>query len=399
MSRQLLFKQIKTSNGPRFARNFCTRRTVKNWVNPTYNTAWTDEDIESARTFQPKHNPKTGIDKFLYTSVRLAYHGFNAISFYNQHDPSGKAVKFRLIFLESIAGVPGMVGAAARHFKSLRNLERDYGWIHTLLEEAENERMHLLTVMTMFEAGRMAKLCVFSAQMVLAPLLTVVAFINPKYIHRFVGYLEETAVHTYSHIIEKMETPGSKLQQEWGHLMAPDIAKQYWRMADNATWLDVIKQIMADEANHRDVNHTFASLKSTEINPYIAKHHKAGMQVQEFMEKKEGWMFGADALREESSSYLSNPAHNANLDALSMIEKEKLSLLFDQAAKKTPQSADVADPVHLVQELKGVDLPYNAEFFLETVDLNGDGMIQRSEWERFLSEVQSKQGIGAKVNL
>merc|ERR550519_3344820 len=181
----------------------------------------------------------------------------------------------------------------------------------------------------------MAKLCVFSAQMFLAPALTVVAFINPKYIHRFVGYLEETAVHTYSHIIEKMETPGSKLQKEWGHLMAPDIAKQYWRMADDATWLDVIKQIMADEANHRDVNHTFASLKSNETNPYIEKHHKAGMQVQEFMEKKEGWMFGTNAIREESKSYLSMPAHDANMAAFHRVERETLEIIFNEAALKT----------------------------------------------------------------
>ena len=32
-----------------------------------------------------------------------------------------------------------------RHLRSLRRMNRDHGWIHTLLEEAENERMHLLT--------------------------------------------------------------------------------------------------------------------------------------------------------------------------------------------------------------------------------------------------------------
>jgi len=32
-------------------------------------------------------------------------------------------------------------------------MERDYGWIHTLLEEAENERMHLLTFLTVFPPG------------------------------------------------------------------------------------------------------------------------------------------------------------------------------------------------------------------------------------------------------
>lgn len=70
----------------------------------------------------------------------------------------------RMLFLETVAGVPvrslqllhliyinllfslqGMVGGMVRHLKSLRDMKRDYGWIHTLLEEAENERMHLLT--------------------------------------------------------------------------------------------------------------------------------------------------------------------------------------------------------------------------------------------------------------
>ena len=59
-------------------------------------------------------------------------------------DPSPKACAWRILYLESIAGVPGMVSACLRHFRSLRCLQRDHGWIHTLLEEAENERMHLL---------------------------------------------------------------------------------------------------------------------------------------------------------------------------------------------------------------------------------------------------------------
>ena len=38
--------------------------------------------------------------------------------------------------LETIAGVPGMIGAMLRHFHSLRKLTRDNGWIHTLLGES-----------------------------------------------------------------------------------------------------------------------------------------------------------------------------------------------------------------------------------------------------------------------
>jgi hypothetical protein len=37
-----------------------------------------------------------------------------------------------------------MVAGMLRHLKSLRRMERDNGWINTLLQEAENERMHLV---------------------------------------------------------------------------------------------------------------------------------------------------------------------------------------------------------------------------------------------------------------
>ncbi len=50
-------------------------------------------------------------------------------------------------------GVPGMVGGMLRHMKSLRSMRRDNGWIHTLLEEAENERMHLLTFLQLRQPG------------------------------------------------------------------------------------------------------------------------------------------------------------------------------------------------------------------------------------------------------
>lgn len=34
----------------------------------------------------------------------------------------------RFLFLESVAGVPGMVGASVRHLHSLRRMKRDNGW-------------------------------------------------------------------------------------------------------------------------------------------------------------------------------------------------------------------------------------------------------------------------------
>ena len=52
----------------------------------------------------------------------------------------------RAVVLETIAAVPGMVAGMILHLKSLRKMEDDRGWIKTLLDEAENERMHLMTL-------------------------------------------------------------------------------------------------------------------------------------------------------------------------------------------------------------------------------------------------------------
>lgn len=56
--------------------------------------------------------------------------------------------------LETVAAVPGVVGAFHRHFRSLRNMKRDHGWINPMQEESENERMHLLIWMKVTKPTR-----------------------------------------------------------------------------------------------------------------------------------------------------------------------------------------------------------------------------------------------------
>ncbi|MBE0473475.1 alternative oxidase [Rhodoferax sp.] len=51
----------------------------------------------------------------------------------------------RAVVLETVAAVPGMVGGALQHLRALRRMESDRGWIRVLIDEAENERMHLMT--------------------------------------------------------------------------------------------------------------------------------------------------------------------------------------------------------------------------------------------------------------
>jgi threonyl-tRNA synthetase len=67
---------------------------------------------------------------------------------------------YRAIFLETVAGVPGMIGGMSRHLRSLRTLERDHGWIHHLLQEAENERMHLFFFLKQRNPGIMFRISI-----------------------------------------------------------------------------------------------------------------------------------------------------------------------------------------------------------------------------------------------
>jgi threonyl-tRNA synthetase len=89
-----------------------------------------------------------------------------------------------------------------RHLRSLRMMQRDNGWINTLLEEAENERMHLLTFMEMRQPGRFFRACVIVAQGVMFNMMFLAYLVSPKFCHSLVGYLEEEAVKTYTHAIK-----------------------------------------------------------------------------------------------------------------------------------------------------------------------------------------------------
>lgn len=157
-----------------------------------------------------------------------------------------------------------------RHLKSLRSMKRDYGWIHTLLEEAENERMHLLIFMTMKDPGLIFRLMVLGAQGVFFNAFFLTYLITPKTCHRFVGYLEEEAVKTYTGLLKDLDGP--EHLKSWGNEEAPRIAVNYYKLNSNATVRDVIKCIRADEAHHRDVNHTFAGLDpNSDPRPFLLK--------------------------------------------------------------------------------------------------------------------------------
>lgn len=240
------------------------------------NHVWTDEEIEKCLASKDKkYQPQTMSDHFVVNVMRTLYHTFNFITGYKEDNPTTRSIEWRLIVLESFAGVPGFLAAAFRHFYSLRTLKKNEPFIFTLLEEANNERMHLLVCLKQFNAGMFTRFLVMGAQFTMVPFLMALYAVYPPAMHRFVGHLEETAVHTYANIIKSIETPGTHLNKDWVDLPAPQMAIDYWMLPKDADWLLVMKHVLADEAHHRDVNHGIASLGlDPQENPFLEEHQQ-----------------------------------------------------------------------------------------------------------------------------
>ena len=156
------------------------------------------------------------------------------------------------VVLETVAAVPGMVGGVVRHLRSLRRMAHDGGWINHLLHEAENERMHLLTWMKICQPTGIERFFVVSVQGLYFGAFLLAYFVCPRWCHRFVGYLEEIAVESYTDMIRSIDE--GKLE----NVPAPDLAIQYWNLPKEAKLRDVALAVRVDEAQHRDVNHHLA---------------------------------------------------------------------------------------------------------------------------------------------
>ena len=158
----------------------------------------------------------------------------------------------RAVVLETVAAVPGMVAGTLRHLRSLRRMEDDGGWIHTLLDEAENERMHLMTFMHIARPSGFERLLVLLAQGIFYNLYFLLYLLSPRTAHRVVGYFEEEAVFSYTEYLAGVDN-GTH-----ANVPAPAVAIAYWKLAPDARLREVIVAVRADEVRHRDVNHGFA---------------------------------------------------------------------------------------------------------------------------------------------
>ena len=190
------------------------------------------------------HQPSGFSDRFAFALVRFMRF-FADVFFAGRYG-------HRAVVLETVAAVPGMVGGAIQHLRSLRRLKDDDDWIHTLLDEAENERMHLMTFLHIARPTRVERFIIVVAQGIFYNAFFLLYMFSTRTAHRLVGYLEEEAVYSYTEYLEGIDSG------RYENVPAPDIAKRYWKLPADARLREVVEAVRADEAGHRDVNHGFA---------------------------------------------------------------------------------------------------------------------------------------------
>jgi ubiquinol oxidase len=196
-------------------------------------------------SLQQHYTPKNFSDRFALAFTKSAR--FFADTFFAHR------YGHRAVVLETVAAVPGMVGGALQHLRALRRMESDDGWIHTLLDEAENERMHLMTFVHIAQPTWLERLIILLAQGIFFNGFFMLYLLSPRTAHRVVGYFEEEAVYSYTEYLAEVE------KGIIPNVPAPEIAIEYWKLKPDARLQDVIVVVREDERHHRDVNHGFAN--------------------------------------------------------------------------------------------------------------------------------------------
>ena len=201
------------------------------------------------------HKPQDLSDKIAFAFTKFLR--FLADTFFK------KKYGHRAVVLETVAAVPGMVAGMLLHLKSLRKMQDDKGWIKILLDEAANERMHLMTFIKIAKPTFIERLIIMFAQFIFILMYLFIYLISQKTAHRIVGYFEEEAVISYTEYLNEIEE--GKIE----NIKAPEIAINYWNLPLNSRLKDVVKVIRDDEAGHRDVNHSFADILNAKKNKKV----------------------------------------------------------------------------------------------------------------------------------
>lgn len=202
--------------------------------------------------------PRTLSDRVAFGFVKFLR--FFADAFFS------KRYGHRAVVLETVAAVPGMVGGLLQHLHALRTIREDRGWIRTLLEEAENERMHLMTFIEIAKPTLLERMLIMGTQAVFYNLYFFLYLFAPRTAHRVIGYFEEEAILSYTQYLTEVDAG------KHANVPAPQLAIDYWQLPADARLREVIIAVRADEAEHRDVNHGFADQldSRTRLSPHFS---------------------------------------------------------------------------------------------------------------------------------
>ncbi len=184
-------------------------------------------------------------DTFAYSMTK--FFRFFADTFF------AKRYGHRAVVLETIAGVPGMVAGMLIHLRSLRRMQVGNGtMIQELLDEAVNERKHLMFFIEIAQPNRFERFLIVVAQFIFWHFYLVMYLISPSTSHKMIAYFEEEAVRSYDEYIKLIEEGTIE------NVPAPQLAIDYYGMLDDAKLLDMVKYVRADEAKHSKANHKMA---------------------------------------------------------------------------------------------------------------------------------------------
>ncbi len=190
------------------------------------------------------HEPQSWSDRFASGVARLMVSCTDGLL--------SRRYGHRVIVIETVAAVPAMVAATLLHLKCLRRMTDDRGWIRTFMEEAENQRAHLMAFVALEHPSTSERLLIAVAQGIFYNAYFLLYLLSARTAHRMAAYLAEQSVQGYSDYLRRLDNGSEEM------LAAPPFAIAYWDLAPEAKLGDMIVAIRADEAIHRDIHHAFA---------------------------------------------------------------------------------------------------------------------------------------------
>lgn len=223
------------------------------------NPMWGDKDPEKITI--EHHQPKGVRDWVAYGLLNSIIRMFDVLSGFQPNNMTEKKWGRHFLFMESISGVPRVIASFVRHLKAIFYKQHDSGAYHHLIQEEENERMHLFLWLTITNAGIFVKTSIALYQVFFAFFFGTMYTLSPRVGHRFLGYLEENIIRSYTLLIRDLEE--GKLPN-WKTMREPKILFEYYELPEDKVFRDLILEVRADEVLHREVNHLMAEVPMKE---------------------------------------------------------------------------------------------------------------------------------------